>query len=262
MNLQQCLEQIAMLPDGTSVFLPESQAEKDLLANTKLHYQGLSLWLKNLVGGENQHPDAVQKFWMLQPFAEIWKVRFDLIKGVYSRCTDFAEIGFSNPSELWLWCIHEEANRQRESIFDGSILQKTEYLDKGTNMFKEINDPTTDTPIPELVKDPGLELVKGPYDPTLTDGDLTGIDFLENPFLAVMLQAQYLNVTSTNFWDDYYHPWIKAENRALREIRRNPKIQLLNLINDQIHITEQGKNLKTSQIVKPPMRFGAKKKQR
>jgi hypothetical protein len=262
MDLQQCLEQIAMLPDGTSVFLPESQSEKDLLVNTKLHYQGLSLWLKNLVGGENQHPDAVQKFWMLQPFAEIWKARFDLIVGVYSRCTDFAEIGFNNPSELWLGCIRKQADRERETIFDGSILQKTEYLDKGTNMFKEINEPDSCTPIAKPVKDPGLELVKGPNDPTLADGDVTGVDFLETPFLAVMLRAQLLSVTSPNFWDDYYCPWIKAENRALREIKNSPKIQLLNLFDNQIHVTEQGKNLKTSQIVKTPIRFGAKKKKR
>jgi hypothetical protein len=260
MDLQQCLEQIAMLPDGTSVFLPDSQAEKDLLVNTKLQYQGLSLWLKHLVGGENRHPDAVQKFWKLQPCAERWKARFDLIVGVHSRCADLQEIGFDNPSELWLWCIRAEANQARETIFDGSILQKTEYLNKGSNLFKALDNPASDSPCCEPLKKPGLELVKAPNDPTIVDGDVVGVNVLENPFLAVMLRAERLSTTSPNFWDDYYHPWKKAENRALRKIRCNPKIQLLNLIDGQIHITEKGKNLKTSQIVKPPIRFGAKKK--
>jgi hypothetical protein len=262
MELKECIKKIGLLPDGICLFLPESQAEKDAILNTKLTYKGLSLWVNNFVAGEALHGDAIARFWILQPFAEIWKARFDLIVGVHSRCPDFQERGFSSPVHLWYWCLRQQANRERDSIFDGSILQKTEYLKMGFDLFKELNKPEATRSITEPVKNPGLELVKTPNDPTLANGDLVALDVLENPFLAVMLQAERLSVESKDFWDDYFNPWRKAENRALRKIKNSPQTQLLNIIEEQIHVTSQGKNLKLLQIVKQPIRSARAKKRR
>jgi hypothetical protein len=139
-TLVECVENIEQIPESLFQELcPSNFAEHTGFVALLSYCQGLTYWLKNSVLAEALSLDVVEGWPHLQPHAELWKARLDLISALYPRSELLQMSFFETPAAIWFDCINAEVKLMLMGIFTKAEITKKSYLSNQLRKIKALN---------------------------------------------------------------------------------------------------------------------------
>lgn len=212
---------------GALPLLPQilltTKNEQQIWVASRWMYSGASLWLRNILLGEQLLPKAYEskQFLYSQTFADILAANFRLATAVYPRTCSTALLEFPSPAALWFHCCW---TRSEQSLANTGLTGRAVLIGKREHYESSLK-------LCSNLESLSLELKSIPT------AD-------ENPELLLLIEAQKIARANDNFYLDHLLPYLRTFRRTAKKIKECKELQLYYLLPDgTIFVTGKDKKL-------------------